>query len=77
VSVLQAKKWLVALRWADGERSTVVYEGPLWIGKVTQAVHVLAQAEHLRRRQAEPELPVHLEYEIRSFTPAQECSEIG
>ncbi|MFB9994436.1 hypothetical protein ACFFLM_20995 [Deinococcus oregonensis] len=75
MSVLQAKKWLVALRWADGERSTVVYEGPLWIGKVTQAVHVLAQAEHRRRRENVPELPVQLEYEIRSFTPAQEGSE--
>lgn len=69
MSVLQAKKWLVALRWADGERSTVVYEGPLWVGKVTQAVHVLAQAEHSRRRQTEPELPAQLEYEVRSFTP--------
>ncbi|THF68727.1 hypothetical protein E7T06_15295 [Deinococcus sp. Arct2-2] len=75
MSVLQAKRWLVALRWADGERSTVVYEGPLWVGKVTQAVHVLAQAEHRRRRQAEPELPAQLEYEIRSFKPAQDSSE--
>lgn len=75
MSVLQAQKWLVALRWADGERSVVVYEGPLWIGKMTQAVHVLAQAEHHRRRQTQPQLPAHLEYEIRSFTPAQEGNE--
>lgn len=63
------------LRWADGERSTVVYEGPLWVGKVTQAVHVLAQAEHRRRRQTEPGLPVQLEYEIRSFRATDGASE--
>ncbi|BDP44357.1 hypothetical protein DAETH_43260 (plasmid) [Deinococcus aetherius] len=63
-------RWHVLIRWADGHRSRFVYEGPLWIGKVSQDVHVLAQAEHARRREASPDLPPQLPYEVLSFREA-------
>ncbi|MEF2278466.1 hypothetical protein V3W47_09135 [Deinococcus sp. YIM 134068] len=60
-------RWHVLLRWEDGHRSTLVYEGPLWIGKTSQDVHLLAQGEHERRRQASPSLPERLAYEVLGF----------
>lgn len=67
MNILQATRWHVLLRWEDGHRSTLEYEGPLWIGKTSQDVHVLAQVEHGRRRRTSPGLPESLAYEVLSF----------
>lgn len=64
-------RWHVLLRWEDGHRSRLVYEGPLWVGRVSQDVHRLAQAEHARRRETSPGLPTQLTYEIVSFRRAE------
>jgi len=60
--------WRVRVRWEDGFDTSFVYTGELWIGKVSQAVHRLAEEATTRRREANPTLPDHLTYQVVSYT---------
>ncbi|GHF65791.1 hypothetical protein HNQ07_002165 [Deinococcus metalli] len=66
---VQAQAWRVVIRWADGEEERFVYHGPMWVGRASQSVHLLAQSAYARRRSERPELPTWQGYQVRSFTP--------
>ncbi len=70
------RTWRVRVRWEDGFHTSFEYRGELWIGKVSQAVHRLAEEATIRRREANPTLPEHLPYQVVSYTliPQTSCS---